>query len=119
MIVISYLVSTIGFYIAYMISSLIFGKIFISIRRALTNPFADLEGSPLLYAACLSMYSSLGFVFIIFIWFNFEPNWYILTPLMVSVWFTFSPALYRPHFYGGAAHWGMLIGVISFLLTIS
>lgn len=119
MIVVSYLVSIISFYITYMVSALIFGIIILSIKRAFSNPSADLEGLPLSYAAYLSTYSSLFVVLIIFGWFNCEPNWYILTPLMVAVWFFFAPSLYPRQFTSGAAHWGMSLGIISFLFTIS
>jgi hypothetical protein len=119
MIVLTYFVALVAFYITYLISALIFGRIFISIRRYFSSdPFADLEGFPLLYTVGLTTYASFTSVFIlIFIWFNYQPNWYILSPLMVMFWFYFAPALYRPHFSGGAAHWGMLLGAITFLAT--
>ena len=115
---VSYLVAVAGFYIAYLISTVLYGRIGLLIKRALTSPSAELEGFLLLFVAELSTLTSLLCVLFIFTWFDQEPNWYILTPIMIAVWFYFTPALYRPHFSSGAAHWGMLLGVIKWVLIM-
>ena len=118
MIVVSYLVSVIVFYIVYMISTVLFGSIGLLIKRALTNPDVELNGLLLTFTAYVSTYLSFFSVFFVFSWFNCEPNWFIITPIMIALWFYFSPALYNRHFNSGAAHWGMLLSIIIFLSSL-
>ena len=82
------------------------------------NPDVELNGLLLTFTAYVSTYLSFFSVFFVFSWFNCEPNWFIITPIMIALWFYFSPALFNRHFNSGAAHWGMLLSIIIFLSSL-
>lgn len=116
MIFLVYLISVLLFYLAYLIFSVIFGRLAILIKGAVRKSKAELEGFTLLSVAFCTTFLSFTCVDLNFRLFGFQANWFIVTPLMIIVWFYITPNLYRPHFQSGAGHWGTLISVISFLI---
>jgi hypothetical protein len=117
MLIVCYLVSIVAFYLAYFLSTLLLGRLAVVINEAVTKSIDGLKGYPLLFVSCGSNYLSFFSISIIFMWFNYQPNWYIITPIMVFIWFNIAPHLYRPHFLSGAAHWGMTLGITIFFAT--
>jgi hypothetical protein len=122
--VLAYILSVISYYFAYLLSSVIFGILGMRIRRLIYTVF-KIDEIPRLNGQLLSMVSycstMIGFLtpLIIFKWLvGTEPNWYIITPLFVFIWYKFTPALYSPFFYEGTAQKGMYSGLISWLLIL-
>ena len=116
MIIIPYLLSLIAFYITYMLIVVILGRLTIVIKEKITKKDIQLEGISLMGVSFVANFTSYYIVLFIFYWLSYNPNWYILTPILVLSWFYFAPKLFAPHFDSGAAHWGILLSVITFLL---
>jgi len=106
-----------------MVGSLIFGILAVAIRKKIYKIFnnynkATLSGQALLFVSSISTTISFFSAFLIFTLFDKAPNWFILTPIFVITWFGFAPALYKSEFESGAAHWGMVYGVITWFVKL-
>jgi hypothetical protein len=121
MIILVYLLSIVANYIAYMLASVILGISGLAIKRKIykilnKNEVVTQSGQLLVFVSSTSTMISLVSSFMIFIYFDKTPNWFIIIPLFILSWFNFTPALYRPYFQSGAAHWGLVYGIIAFFL---
>lgn len=124
MVILVYLLAMICFWLGYLISTIIFGWIFFAVKKTiygilLPSKEVELEGLTLLSAAGLSVYVNFFFSLLLFSWFEYHPNWFILTPLFIFTWYNAASNAQSSQWSSGALHWGMLIGVISFLLSLS
>lgn len=125
MTIIAYVLSIISFYLTYLLSTVIFGILGTQFRRLiykllLINDEVRLNGQLLSFVAFCSTMTSFFSALPIFIWCGVgsDPNWFILTPIYIYIWYKFSPALYSPFFYEGTAQIGFYLGVLSWLSII-
>lgn len=116
MVVISYIISLLGFQLSYLAIHFVIVVFIGRIYFLKTKSELKLRNFPLLVLSFLCTYLSLSFSNQIFSWFHIEPNLWILTPFTVIIWFTMARKLYRTEFHNGAAHWGMALGVANFLV---
>ena len=121
MIILIYVLSIVAFYISYMLANIIFGILGLAIRKVIykslkINKDVTLSGQLLLFVSSMSTTFSYFSSFLIFIYFDKFPSWLILTPVFIISWFVFAPSLYKPEFESGAAHWGMVFGVITWFV---
>jgi hypothetical protein len=75
----------------------------------------ELGGLNLLTTTTLMTFLSLVDTKLCFYLFSKNPNWYILGPILLLVWYIICNS--DKNFKGGGLHWGLLIGTILFIIN--
>ncbi len=118
--ILAYILSIVAFYITYFISSFLFLFPLAYVFYLLKLGEYKREGRYLVVEAFFETFLSFLSILFVFRLLGVTPNWWVLTPLSILLWFYFTRAFYGDERFGsGAAHWGMLIGVIVFLTNVA
>jgi hypothetical protein len=122
--ILAYIISIVSFYITYLLSTAILGFLGMTIRRLIYKTL-KIEEVPRFNGNLLSMVSYCSTMIsyftplLIFNWLlDSEPNWFIITPIFVYIWYKISPALYSPFFFEGSAQKGMYSGLFTWFIIL-